>query len=352
MKLSDFRYSLPEELVAYHPAPGRSDSRLMCLDRTDGSVVHRQFTDLADLLEPGDLLILNNTRVIPARLLGRKASGGKIEALIERISDGKTALVQLRASKSPAVGTVLHFDPLAGAAPVLNARVIDRQDVFYVLEFDGSDHLPALLDAYGHIPLPPYIQREDELADRERYQTVYSERAGAVAAPTAGLHFDHALLQRLADKDVDRAFVTLHVGSGTFQPVRVEDVASHRMHSEWVDVPTSVCDKVHACRARGGRVVAVGTTSVRSLESAAVYAGEEPGKTVISPLQGETDIFIYPGYRFRVVDAMITNFHLPESTLIMLVSAFAGRQAVLEAYREAVRQRYRFFSYGDAMFIG
>lgn len=352
MKLSDFSYGLPEELIAFHPTPGRSDSRLMCVNRDDGSIAHRRFTDLPDLLKPQDLLVFNNTRVLPARLYGRKSTGGRIEALIERIHDPRTALVQLRASKSPAVGTELYFDPLEATDAELPARVIDRQDAFYLLEFDGREGLPALLDGYGHMPLPPYIRREDAESDRERYQTVFGDRAGAVAAPTAGLHFDHALLRRLSERGIESVFVTLHVGSGTFQPVRVEDVEEHRMHSEWLDVPQETCDRILACKARGGRVVAVGTTSVRSLESAAMVAERRSGGSLIQPLQGDTDIFIYPGYRFRVVDAMITNFHLPESTLIMLVSAFAGRETVLEAYREAVRQRYRFFSYGDAMFIG
>jgi len=353
MKLSDFSYQLPEDLIASHPPPRRSDSRLLCLARSSGLTAHRRVTDLPELLKPSDLLVFNNTRVLPARLLGQKATGGRIEVLIERIHGDRTVLVQLRASKSPAVGTMLYFQPLRSSDPTLSARVTGRKDGFYLLEFYGPGELPCLLDAYGHVPLPPYIRREDELADRERYQTVYCERPGAVAAPTAGLHFDHKLLKRLSDKGIDSTFVTLHVGSGTFQPVRVDDVATHRMHSEWVDVPESACEKIHACRARGGRVVAVGTTSVRSLESAASQGGQESEEgRIIAPLQGETDIFIYPGYSFRVVDAMITNFHLPESTLIMLVSAFAGRESVLAAYREAISERYRFFSYGDAMFIG
>jgi len=349
MKLSDFHYDLPEELIAHHPPARRGDSRLLCLGRESGALAHRQFTDLPDLLDPGDLLVFNNTRVMPARLLGQKSSGGRVEALIERLLDERRALVQLRASKSPKPGTVLHFDALQVDQPALKATVTGRQEAFFLLEFDAPARIPDILEEYGHVPLPPYIRREDELADRERYQTVFSDRIGAVAAPTAGLHFDQALLQRIAAKGVDSAFVTLHVGSGTFQPVRVEDVATHRMHNEWVDVSEPVCEQIRACRARGGRVVAVGTTSVRSLESAAALASEQD---LIAPLQGETDIFIYPGYQFRAVDAMITNFHLPESTLIMLVSAFAGREPVLAAYQAAIVERYRFFSYGDAMFIG
>ncbi len=349
MKLSDFHYELPEELIAHHPPARRGDSRLLCLGRESGSVSHRQFSELPAFLDKGDLLVFNDTRVMPARLLGQKSSGGRVEALIERLLDESRALVQLRASKSPKPGTVLYFDALDAARPSLKATVTGRQNAFFLLEFDTPEPLLSILEDYGHVPLPPYIRREDELADRERYQTVYGDRPGAVAAPTAGLHFDHSLLQQLAARGVETAFVTLHVGSGTFQPVRVEDVATHRMHREWVDVTQRVCEQVRACRARGGRVVAVGTTSVRSLESAAAGAGDE---ALIRPLQGETDIFIYPGYQFRVVDALITNFHLPESTLIMLVSAFAGRDPVLAAYEAAIAERYRFFSYGDAMFIG
>lgn len=352
MQLSDFHYELPEELIAYHPRDTRSDSRLLCLDRDSGAISHRIFRELPDLLSAGDLLVFNNTRVIAARLLGRKDTGGRIEVLIERVTAPDEALAQIRASKTPRAGSMLYFPPREGAEPELAVEVLGREGSFYRLRFCADTALPELLDAYGHMPLPPYIRREDELADQSRYQTVYGRHAGAVAAPTAGLHFDEPLLAALADKGIESAFVTLHVGSGTFQPVRVQDITEHRMHSEWIDVPQQVCDQIAACRARGGRVVAVGTTSVRSLESAARHTGESGEEGELSAFQGETDIFIYPGYRFRAIDAMVTNFHLPESTLIMLISAFAGRDPVLAAYAEAVRERYRFFSYGDAMFIG
>ncbi|MEX1197470.1 MAG: tRNA preQ1(34) S-adenosylmethionine ribosyltransferase-isomerase QueA [Pseudohongiellaceae bacterium] len=348
MKLSDFHYELPEELIAHHPTGRRSDSRLLCMDRGSGSLQHRIFHELPELLTDRDLLVFNNTRVIPARLLGAKESGGRLEALLERVLSADEALVQLRVSKSPGPGTWLRFDARRDGEAPLEAEVLGREDNFYRLRFRAGSALPGALDGYGHMPLPPYIRREDGPEDEERYQTVFGERSGAVAAPTAGLHFDEALLQRLREQGVESATVTLHVGSGTFQPVRTEDIREHRMHSEWIEVSPAVCDRVRACRERGGRVVAVGTTAVRSLESAA--RDSEDG--LPRPTRGETDIFIYPGYRFRAVDAMITNFHLPESTLIMLVSAFAGRDNLLAAYREAVARRYRFFSYGDAMFLG
>lgn len=345
MQLSDFSFDLPDELIAHYPCPERSASRLLCLSRQDGSLLHRHFADLPEFLTAKDLLVFNDTRVIPARLLGRKESGGRIEALIERVLDNNEALAQVRASKSPKPGTRLLFE--ADRADPLVAEVLGREGEFFHLRFATPD-LSGQLEVYGHIPLPPYIQREDELADRERYQTVFNRHPGAVAAPTAGLHFDEPLLQRIRAMGVDTAHVTLHVGSGTFQPVRVENVLEHRMHSERIIVTDAVCEQIRACKARGGRVIAVGTTSVRTLESAARQSREP---ALIEPYWGETDIFIYPGFEFRVVDAMITNFHLSESTLMMLVSAFAGREHILEAYREAVRQRYRFFSYGDAMLL-
>jgi S-adenosylmethionine:tRNA ribosyltransferase-isomerase len=348
MKLSDFRYDLPEELIAHYPQPERSASRLLRLDRSSGKTSHHRFSDIDDLLQSEDLLVFNNTRVIAARLLGRKATGGALEALIERLLTDTEALVQVRASKSPKPGMLLLFEAAGDAAlPALEAEVLGRQDQFFHLRF-FQKLLPAL-ETYGHIPLPPYIKRGDELADRERYQTVYSSTPGAVAAPTAGLHFDEGLLKKLKGQGIDQAFVTLHVGSGTFQPVREENILDHRMHSEILDVPESVCRQIRDCRARGGRIIAVGTTSVRSLESAAQRTGTTA--TDLLPYKGETDIFIYPGYEFRVIDGMITNFHLSESTLLMLVSAFAGRDNILNAYREAIEERYRFFSYGDAMLI-
>lgn len=336
MRRADFSYELPTELIAQHPLATRSASRLLHLDGSDGGLDDRQFTDLPDLLRPGDLLVVNDTRVIPARLFGRKASGGKLEMLLERLEGADEALCHLRASKPPREGTLVHFE---GG---LSAEVCGREQTLYRLRFDRD--LMPVLEAHGHMPLPPYIDREDQAGDRERYQTVYAAAPGAVAAPTAGLHFDSGVLEQLAAAGVDRCSVTLHVGAGTFQPVRADDIREHVMHAEYIEVPESVCAAVARTRARGGRVVAVGTTVVRSLESAAA-SGE------LAPFAGMSDIFIYPGFGFRVVDAMLTNFHLPESTLLMLVSAFAGRDAVLAAYRHAVSQRYRFFSYGDAMFI-
>ncbi|MCY1429110.1 S-adenosylmethionine:tRNA ribosyltransferase-isomerase [compost metagenome] len=306
------------------------------LDGPSGALAHRHFADILDLLHPGDLMVFNNTRVIPARLFGQKASGGRLEILVERVLDNRRVLAHVRASKSPKPGTLIQID---GGG---EAEMLQRHDSLFELGF-AEDVLP-LLDRVGHMPLPPYIDRPDEDADRERYQTVYAERAGAVAAPTAGLHFDQALLETIRAKGVETAFVTLHVGAGTFQPVRVERIEEHKMHHEWLEVGQDVVAAVAACRARGGRVVAVGTTSVRSLESAA-RDGE------LKPFSGDTDIFIYPGRPFHVVDALVTNFHLPESTLLMLVSAFAGYPETMAAYAEAVEQGYRFFSYGDAMFI-
>lgn len=301
------------------------------------------FTDLLDKLQPGDLLVFNNTRVIPARLFGRKASGGKLEVLVERMLDDKRVLAHVRASKAPKPGTAL----LLGEDESVKATMLARHDALFEIQFDDTRDVLTILNDIGHMPLPPYIDRPDEAADRELYQTVYSQRPGAVAAPTAGLHFDEPLLAALKEKGVEMAFVTLHVGAGTFQPVRVESIEDHVMHAEYAEVPQTVVDAVLACKARGNRVIAVGTTSVRSLESAAQASAE----AVIAPFFGDTRIFIYPGYHYQVVDALVTNFHLPESTLIMLVSAFAGYRHTMDAYRQAVAEQYRFFSYGDAMFI-
>ncbi|MFY0989691.1 tRNA preQ1(34) S-adenosylmethionine ribosyltransferase-isomerase QueA [Halomonas sp. C05BenzN] len=339
MQRADFHYELPDELIARYPSEQRSDCRLLCVDGATGARAHRRFPDLLELLDPGDLLVFNDTRVIPARLHGHKASGGKVEMLLERPLDAHRGLAHLRSSKSPKPGTELIFEG------DIHAVVEDRREALFELRFLGDTPLVQLLEQHGHMPLPPYITREDELADRERYQTVYARRDGAVAAPTAGLHFDEPLLEALAEKGVESAFVTLHVGAGTFQPVRADDIREHRMHSEWIEVNETVCAQVLAARARGNRVIAVGTTSVRCLESATSPDGE------IAPFSGETDIFIYPGYQWRCVDALITNFHLPESTLLMLVSSFAGFDNVMAAYREAVSERYAFFSYGDAMFL-
>lgn len=336
MRVADFNFELPESLIARHPLAERHASRLLTLDGETGALAHRQFTDLLEHLRPGDLMVFNNTRVIPARLFGQKASGGKLEVLIERVLDTRRVLAHVRSSKSPKPGSLILLD---GGA---EAEMLARHDALFELRF-SEDVLP-LLERVGHMPLPPYIDRPDDAADRERYQTVYAERAGAVAAPTAGLHFDQALLAAIRDKGVETAFVTLHVGAGTFQPVRVERIEDHHMHNEWLEVGQDVVDAVAACRQRGGRVIAVGTTSVRSLESAA-----RDGQ--LRPFSGDTDIFIYPGRPFHVVDALVTNFHLPESTLLMLVSAFAGYPETMAAYAAAVAHSYRFFSYGDAMFI-
>jgi len=337
MKRSDFNYDLPTDLIAQHPSGERGDSRLLCLAGDGGNLVDSCFADLPKLLQPGDLLVFNDTRVMPARLYGRKESGGKVEILIERVVESNRGLAHVKASKSPKPGSRL----LIGESAEL--EVVGRQDDLFELVLRDGD-LAGLMAREGHMPLPPYIARADDGFDRERYQTVYGERLGAVAAPTAGLHFDQVMLDRLASQGVESARVTLHVGAGTFQPVRADSLDDHVMHSEYVEVDAEVCARVKATRERGGRVVAVGTTSVRSLESAA--AGGE-----LRPFQGDTRLFIRPGYRFQCVDVLITNFHLPESTLLMLVSAFAGYEQVMAAYRHAVAGRYRFFSYGDAMFL-
>lgn len=345
MKRTDFSYQLPDDLIAQYPLPARSDSRLLCLDGASGELSHRKFTDLLQLLDPDDLLVFNNTRVIPARLWGQKATGGKLEILLERVTGSHTALAHIRCSKSPRPGTEIHLAEREGAAPGrYRLQVTGREDALFALSSEGGPPLTDILNDIGHMPLPPYIAREDEGADQERYQTVFAEQEGAVAAPTAGLHFTRELLDEIARKGVRSATVTLHVGAGTFQPVRTDNIEDHVMHSEFVEVDEQVCAAVHETRERGGRVIAVGTTAVRSLESASLN-----GQLV--PFTGDTDIFIYPGYQFRSVDAMVTNFHLPESTLLMLVSAFAGKRHIMAAYASAVENRYRFFSYGDAMFI-
>lgn len=343
MRVSDFSFELPESLIARYPQEQRSACRLLGLNGESGELSDGVFTDVLDKLKAGDLLVFNNTRVIPARLFGRKASGGKIEMLVERVLDDRRVLAHVRASKAPKPGTAL----LLGDDESIPATMVARHDALFEVQFDDGRDVLAILNAAGHMPLPPYIDRPDEEADRELYQTVYSEKPGAVAAPTAGLHFDEPLLDALRQKGVEMAFVTLHVGAGTFQPVRVDDVKEHVMHSEYAEVPQDVVDAVLACKARGNRVIAVGTTSVRSLESAAQASGEGE----LRPFFNDTAIFIYPGYRFRLIDALITNFHLPESTLIMLVSAFAGYANTMRAYQQAVEKQYRFFSYGDAMFI-
>ncbi len=332
MRLSEFQYDLPGELVAQHPLPERSQSRLLHLHA--GRVQDCRFDDLPELLEPGDLLVFNDTRVIPARIYGTKESGGHVELLVERVLDARRALVHVRASRTPRPGTRLRLE---GSVAV---ELVARRGELHEAVFN-ADPL-EVLERHGHVPLPPYIKRPDTAEDRDRYQTVYARAPGAVAAPTAGLHFDRPLLSRLQQRGIESAFVTLHVGAGTFQPVRVEDLERHRMHAERVEVGAAVCARVAAAHSGGARVVAVGTTVVRSLETAAAGGA-------LAPYAGDTDLFIRPGHAFRVVDAVITNFHLPGSTLLMLVCAFGGHEAVLNAYRHAVRERYRFYSYGDAM---
>ena len=336
MQVSAFSFELPDSLIARYPLAERRASRLLVLDGQTGEMAHRRFADLLEQVRPGDLMVFNNTRVIPARLFGRKETGGRLEVLVERVLDSHRVLAHVRSSKSPKPGSRIQIE---GGG---EAEMLARHDALFELAF--TEEVLPLLERVGHMPLPPYIDRPDEGADRERYQTVYARHTGAVAAPTAGLHFDAALLQALREKGVEMAFVTLHVGAGTFQPVRVERIEDHPMHSEWLEVGQDVVDAVAACRQRGGRVIAVGTTSVRSLESAARDG-------TLKAFSGDTDIFIYPGRPFHVVDALVTNFHLPESTLLMLVSAFAGYSETMAAYAEAVAEGYRFFSYGDAMFI-
>jgi S-adenosylmethionine:tRNA ribosyltransferase-isomerase len=373
MDRRDFNFDLPRELIAQRPLAERSASRLLALDSATGRIRDLRFPDLVDVLAPGDLLVLNDTRVLPARLIGRKESGGRVELLLERIESPRRARVQLKASHPPKAGQAIE---LPGGA---RAKVEGRDGPLFVLELD-RDAEPYFLE-HGLVPLPPYIDRPAEEQDQERYQTVFAQALGAVAAPTAGLHFDAALFDALDRRGIERAFLTLHVGAGTFSPVRTERIEEHRLHAERVSVPPDLAAAVARTRARGGRVVAVGTTVVRALESAArgargmrISAGERQKPTAddraarsaaggdavvpsradgfeLEPFEGETSLFIFPGYTFRVVDALVTNFHLPESSLLMLVAAFAGRERTLEAYRHAVAERYRFFSYGDAMFV-
>nr|WP_206064106.1 tRNA preQ1(34) S-adenosylmethionine ribosyltransferase-isomerase QueA [Oleiagrimonas sp. C23AA] len=338
VKKADFHFDLPPELIAQAPLPERSASRLLVLDPKAQTRDDRLFRDLPDLLEPGDLLVFNDTRVLPARLFGRKETGGAVEILIERVTGSHEARAQLGVSKKPKEGGRIILDDGT------KITVLGRDGAFFKLRFETEEPLEKVLLRVGHMPLPPYIEREDSEADAERYQTVFAREPGAVAAPTAGLHFDEVLLQRISDMGVDTGYVTLHVGAGTFQPMRAERVEEHTMHREWLNVGAELVEKIARTRANGGRVIAVGTTVVRALESACVE-----GK--LHPFAGETQIFIFPGYRFSAIDALITNFHLPESTLLMLVSALAGQDYMLASYRHAVAQRYRFFSYGDAMLI-
>ena len=338
MLRSDFHFSLPHELIAQKPLERRDASRLLCLTAEHETATDCHFLHFLDLVNENDLLVMNNTRVIPARLFGRKSSGGKVEVLLERMLDEQHFLAQVRASKAPKAGTRILLD---GDHQL---EVTGRVNDLFELRVVGDHPLMDVLVNCGHVPLPPYIERPDEDEDQERYQTVYASEPGAVAAPTAGLHFDENMLQRLQDKGVRIVHVTLHVGAGTFQPVRAERVEDHKLHEEQIEVSQDVVDAVNTTREQGGRVVAIGTTSVRALESAAVSGR-------LQATCRDTDIFIYPGYRFQVVDALLTNFHLPESSLLMLVCAFGGFRRVMNAYQHAVRERYRFFSYGDAMFL-
>lgn len=338
MKKSDFDFELPHELIAQVPLPERSASRMLALDVATGSRQDRMFRELPEILRPGDLLVFNDTRVLPARLYGRKESGGAVEILIERVTGAHEAIVQLGVSKKPKEGGRIEL------ADGSHAVVLGRDEGFFRLRFEAPEALEKLLLKLGEMPLPPYIERHADASDMERYQTVFAREPGAVAAPTAGLHFDEAILGRLRERGVDFGYITLHVGAGTFQPVRADDLENHHMHKEWLNVGAHLIEQIRRTRAKGGRVIAVGTTVVRALESASKDG-------VLHPFAGETQIFIFPGYRFTSIDGLLTNFHLPQSTLMMLVSALAGREFILESYRHAVEQRYRFFSYGDAMLI-
>ncbi|MBI3045409.1 MAG: tRNA preQ1(34) S-adenosylmethionine ribosyltransferase-isomerase QueA [Betaproteobacteria bacterium] len=338
MNLGDFDYKLPQELIAQFPAGERGGSRLLHLDGKTGALADRQFRDIVDLAAPNDVMVFNDTRVIKARLIGRKKTGGRVEVMVERVLGGGDVLAQIGANHPTRVGSTLVF------SDAVEATVLGREREFFRLHFGGCEDMFALLERHGGIPLPMYITRTAGAADAERYQTVYARERGAVAAPTAGLHFDAALLQALRERGIALAYLTLHVGAGTFQPVRAQDLARHEMHAEWYHVPQATVDAVNGARAKGGRVLAVGTTTLRALESAAAGGDLEAG-------HGETRLFILPGYRFRVVERLLTNFHLPRSTLLMLVSAFGGMDNIRRAYRHAIEQRYRFYSYGDAMLI-
>ncbi len=371
LTLSDFDYALPPELIAQHPAPERSGSRL--LDGRASAPVDRIFRDLPALLQPGDLMVFNDTQVMNARLFGEKPSGGKLELLIERVLGGNQVAAHMRVSKKPEAGTTVSLTPAPGChdhpcATLLGRWPDDDGPLFrFVLSNDAGDDPYTLMARHGHVPLPPYITHTDSAEDSQRYQTVFAKNPGAVAAPTAALHFDEALLAQIDAMGVQRAHVTLHVGAGTFQPVKTENLAEHKMHSEWYEVPVATQQAIADCRARGGRVVAVGTTTVRTLESWAAndttngvralarFAGGDPtpfvADTPLAPCSGDTRIFITPGFEFQVVDALITNFHLPKSSLMMLVSAFAGYEHIRALYAHAIREKYRFFSYGDAMLL-
>ncbi len=336
--VDDFNYDLPKELIASEPSKDRDASQLLVISRTDEGMEDQIFSDINNWLRPGDLLILNDTKVFPARLLGVKESGGKVEVLAERLLPDGLVKAQVKSNRTLKQGTKILFEE------DVSAIVCGREEEFFILEFFSKLSPLAIFERYGHVPLPPYIDREDCNKDKERYQTVYADKIGAVAAPTAGLHFTKELLDELKSQGVMIESITLHVGAGTFKPVKVDDPSQHKMHEEFVYVSQQVCEKIAETKKNGGRIIAVGTTCVRALESAAL-SGE------LNSFEGETDIFIYPGFKFNVIDALITNFHLPRSTLLMLVSAFAGKEKIHSAYSHAIRNRYRFFSYGDAMFI-
>lgn len=340
MLTKDFAYHLPESHIARYPTPERTASKLLALNYATGALSDYRFADIISLLKPGDLLVLNNSKVMPARLQGKKQTGGKIEILIERILNEKQAWVQIKASKSPKPNSWL----ILGANILVQIQEYNPKTGMYLINVTSDTSILKILDQYGEIPLPPYMHRSAEPTDTERYQTVYAQPLGSVAAPTAGLHFTQDLLAAIQAKNIDIGYVTLHVGAGTFQPLRVQNIAEHKMHSELSQVSQELCDKIQTTKNNGGRIVCVGTTSVRALETAALSGN-------LTAVNGETDIFITPGFKFKIVDALITNFHLPESTLLMLVSAFAGKNNIFNAYEYAIKHNYRFYSYGDAMFI-
>jgi len=343
LKKKDYWFDLPLDLIAKHPAKERTHSRLMCMDRQTGEVAHKQFIDIIDLLSPNDLLIFNDTRVMQARFFAKKITGGKLELMTERILSSHQLLVKIKPSRSVKVGS--HINLTASDKDKICLKILSRQGEFFVVETPQNLDAAGLLKSYGSIPLPPYIDRDINALDNERYQTIYSNQLGAVAAPTAGLHFDEPLLKQLRKKNIQLGFLTLHVGSGTFQPVRTDNITDHLLHEEQLILSQDLCDAITKTKAKGGRVVAVGTTVVRSLEALMQQQGQ------LSAYQGMINCFIYPGFKFKVIDALLTNFHLPESTLLMLVSAFSHHKATMQAYEEAVNNNYRFFSYGDAMWI-
>ena len=345
MLRSDFHYKLPPELIAQQPPKNRGDSRLLVVQ--NGSIIDEQFNYITNLLTPKDLLVFNDTRVIPARLFAKKESGGSVEIVIERITSDYQAMAHLRASRSPKVGSKIFIHTHSKDDDII-IEITNKDGSLFSLKFSKSKRVIDILNEYGKIPLPPYIKRDEPSSqhsvDKKRYQTIYAKHSGAVAAPTAGLHFTQGLLDQIEELGVKSAFVTLHVGAGTFQPMRCENIYEHTMHKEQVDLSTETCEMINETKRSGGRVIAVGTTTVRTLESAS-------NENRITPFSGETDIFIYPGYKFNIVDAMITNFHLPESTLLMLVSAFTSKELIISAYQHAIKEQYRFFSYGDAMWL-